>query len=103
MATIQERLNKIYCLFVYNGETILAYKGSKNVWIKDSGGNIINLALLRERRHRFFIESRIIESSTCYRTGYKVIVDNDTWYVVDWQSLSCDTSDNRKYSIVIAK
>lgn len=103
MATIQERLNKIYCLFVYNGETILAYKGYKNVWIKDSGGNIINLALLRERRHRFFTESRVIESNTFYRTGDKVIVDNDTWYVVDWQSLTCDASDNCKYSMVIAK
>lgn len=103
MATLQERLNSTYCLFVHKGETILANKGSRNVWIKDKDGNIVNLALLTERKHRFFIESRIVESDKQLRVGDKVFIDNDTWYVVDWQSLKGDSFSNFRYSFVVAK
>ncbi|EMB7054229.1 hypothetical protein VAG18_002921 [Escherichia coli] len=102
MATIQDRLNKTYCLFDYNGDTILAYRGAHTVWIKGKDGGIVNLSNLKDRKHRYFVESMSVDSDTPYSTGDKVIIDNLTWYVVDWQ-VNGIRSRGSKYTYIVAR
>lgn len=101
MATIQDRLNKTYCLFEYKGDTILANRGARTVWVKTDKGEIVNLSQLKDKRHRYFVESKIVDDNRPYRIGDKIIIDNLTWFVVDWQVNGIKSK--YKYTYVIAR
>lgn len=98
--TLQERLNKVYCLVPKGEGYIVANKGSRNAWIKNPDGSVESVAILINSSYKMFTESMEYFTSEVKFIGEKVDIDGVIWYIVDIAGIP---ENDNTYKYVVAR